>query len=66
MKNPKRTFLDLTWVGWINILLLQWLWLRLGYGDKWRIIYGVMPLIGWSKNGNKKYEKACLERHFDL
>ena len=50
-----ETFLGLTWVGWLNFLFLQWLWIRLywyrdtpqgkplGYGLK----LGIMPLTGW-------------------
>lgn len=63
MKHPAKTLLDYTWVGWLNVIFLQWLGLRLGYGDKWRVIYGVIPLCGWFKP-SKHYRRACERRHY--
>lgn len=47
MINPKRKFLGFTWVGWLNILLFQWLFVRLAYGDRWRVLKWILPLTGW-------------------
>ena len=47
MKYPKRKFLGKTWVGWLNILILQWFFIRLAYGDKWRILKWIYPMTGW-------------------
>lgn len=47
MKNPSKSFLGYTWVGWLNIVVLQWFFVRLGYGDKWTILKGIVPLTGW-------------------
>lgn len=29
--GPMRRFLGLTWVGWLNYLVLRWLFVRLAY-----------------------------------
>lgn len=56
MRYPERSFLGYTWVGWLNIVLLQWFWLRLqGSIDndrptQWQIITPVAPLTGWRSN----------------
>ncbi len=47
MKHPTRTLLRLTWVGWLNVLVLQWGFVRLSYGDRWRVLWLVVPLTGW-------------------
>jgi hypothetical protein len=63
VKNPSKYFFGLTWLGWLNMLLLQLLGLRLAYGDRWRLIYGVLPLVGWfGKWGLKHYQSACRKR----
>jgi len=59
----KKTFLGLSWVGWLNFLILQWFCVRLAYientetkeveGYKW--IKGVAPLTGWSFTWWKEY-----------
>lgn len=48
-------FLGYTWVGWLNILVLQWLFVRLareidietGATESYAWIKGVVPLTGW-------------------
>jgi len=55
MKKPKRKFLTNTWVGWLNILILQWLFIRLAYVTDtekpdwcgWKLQKGIVPLTGW-------------------
>jgi hypothetical protein len=64
VKNPTKKFWGLTWVGWVNTVLLQWFGFRLAYGDRWRVIYGVLPLAGWfSSFGGEHYKRACKNRH---
>jgi hypothetical protein len=50
-----RRFLGLTWAGWLNCLLLQWLCLRIvrhveddGEITRWCLIYGPIWRVGWS------------------
>lgn len=62
IENPTKELFGLTWVGWLNAMILQWLGMRLGYGDRWRVILGVWPLTGWFKNGSKHYARACRKR----
>jgi hypothetical protein len=57
MNYPTRKFLGFTWVGWLNILLVQWFCARLqGCIDDedgkttWFIITPVAPLTGWKTN----------------
>ncbi len=50
MKNPKRKLFGHTWVGWLNILIIQLFFIRLSYGDKWTIIWGILPFTGWWSN----------------
>jgi len=47
MKNPTKTLFGLTWVGWLNFILLQWLFVRLAYGDGWHLLLWPLPLRGW-------------------
>lgn len=47
IKNPGKMMLGLTWVGWLNVLFLQWFFCRLSYGDRWRMLLGIIPLTGW-------------------
>lgn len=47
MKKPKHKFLGRTWVGWLNILLLQWFFIRLGYSKEWKLLRWVVPWTGW-------------------
>ena len=50
MKNPKRKLLGKTWVGWFNYIIAQWFFVRIAYGDKWRLLKWVKPLSGWNNN----------------
>ena len=50
MKNPKKKLFCYTWVGWLNIILLQWFFIRLAYGSKWKIIGPIVPMTGWKNN----------------
>lgn len=50
----KDFFESMTWVGWLNILLFQWMFFRLSYqeadnGRKYdfAILYWILPLSGW-------------------
>jgi len=47
MKPPSTRVLGLTWVGWLNITMLQWFFVRLSYGARWRMLTGIVPLSGW-------------------
>ena len=52
----KRRVLGYTLVGWLNILVLQWFWVRLaghtehrpdGIYEGWCLLYGCAPVTGW-------------------
>jgi len=62
MNKPTRSFLNLTWVGWLNFIILQWFLIRLAYGDKWRLIFWVPPLCGWLPGDSPLYNNAV--KHF--
>jgi hypothetical protein len=54
MKAPTRTVWGLTWVGWLNILVLQHFFVRLAYapvlltgGSCYRWLTGIVPYTGW-------------------
>ncbi len=47
LKVPNKKFFGKTWVGWLNIIFLQWFFIRLSYGDSWRILKWVLPFTGW-------------------
>jgi hypothetical protein len=47
MKNPTKLFFDKTWVGWLNVIILQWLFIRLSYGGEWKILKVIIPGTGW-------------------
>lgn len=56
MKYPSRTILGLTWIGWLNFMIFQWLGIRLqgvvrSRDDmtisKLQIRWGHLPLTGW-------------------
>jgi hypothetical protein len=54
-----------TWVFWINTIILQWFFIRLGYDGEnekdFYILYFIFPLTGWINNfwyvSNKQYIK---------
>ena len=52
-RPPKKTLLGFTWVGWINFILLQWFFVRIGYTDglglmsEYGIFKFIVPLTGW-------------------
>ena len=50
MKNPTKKIFGKTWVGMLNIVILQWFFIRLSYGDNWRILYWILPITGWFSN----------------
>ena len=60
MQNPKRVFLGKTWVGWLNIMILQWFFIRLGYGEKWRLLRWIVPCTGWWSD----YVYVKIERRY--
>jgi hypothetical protein len=50
-----RRFLGYSWVGWLNMLVLQW-WLiclqvalcaKTGKSVRWKLIGPLVPLTGW-------------------
>jgi len=51
-----RKILGYSWIGWLNIILLQWLFIRLQVNIdndtneivKFRIIGPIFPLTGWN------------------
>ena len=51
MKHPTREFRGATWVGWLNLLVLQWLFMRLAYNmnNEWFILRWVIPRTGWGE-----------------
>lgn len=64
MTRPKRKFLGLSWLGWVNFYILQWFFLRLALmADtnnsnkicKIGFVYGCLPFTGWSFLPFKRY-----------
>jgi hypothetical protein len=51
MRRPRRELFGYTWVGWLNMLLLQWACVRLGYTNDggWRLLTRIRPGSGWSR-----------------
>lgn len=51
MNKPKSKLFGENWVGWLNILILQWFFVRLYYTEckktKWGLLKKVVPLTGW-------------------
>jgi hypothetical protein len=55
VKVPVKRFWNRNWIGWLNILLFQWLFIRLNYiqqvgSCKMKSIgiqYWVVPTTGW-------------------
>jgi hypothetical protein len=54
--KPLKRFLGHSWIGWINLLFMQWVFIRFTTGQrlksgKWVRCYGVLvavvPLTGW-------------------
>lgn len=76
LRRPQREFYGLTWVGWLNMLVLQWLGLRLAYVVPaagvalapprrvgWALAWGVLPLAGWwGALGSRNYVNAFKRR----
>jgi len=61
--GPKFKFLGKTWVGWLNIFLIQWLFIRIAYGTNWTIIGFIVPCSGWwndYKFLGKKWQKNLI------
>ena len=52
MKNVRKNYLGNTWLGWINILLFQWFFVRLaeekGRKRRWVFIGFIWPTTGWN------------------
>jgi hypothetical protein len=52
MNKPKYLFFGENWVGWTNMLFLQWFFIRLYYTDGLETKYGflkfIVPLTGWT------------------
>ena len=46
-------FSELSFIGWINVLIIQWIFIRIWYStdNKYGILFPIVPLSGW--NGNK-------------
>ena len=50
--RPARV-LGLSWVGWLNFILLQWVGIRLAYVvdgrriTRWYLLRWIVPLTGW-------------------
>jgi hypothetical protein len=57
IKVDKWTWLyKLTWVGWLNLIILQWFFIRLGRfyernikKNRFKIVIGIIPGTGWNK-----------------
>lgn len=52
-----KTFLGYTLIGWFNLLILQWFFVRLFYVEEedgtisgWGLNFPVLPLTGWWSN----------------
>lgn len=46
--------LNYTWIGWLNIIVLQWLFVRFYYAENeqgriegWGLLFPIVPLTGW-------------------
>jgi hypothetical protein len=56
--KAKPIFLGYSWVGWLNLLLLQWLFIRLqvsvdtdtGEIVRYQVIGFFLPMTGWWSN----------------
>ena len=70
MKHPKKMIFGLTWVGWLNKLILQFFCIRLAYGKEWKIIKWIVPLTGWGTIDYKYIDKTiaiiCISLLLDL
>lgn len=47
-----RKYFGMSWAGWANLLVLQWMFVRLGYcemdrGNVYILFLGVLPLTEW-------------------
>ena len=47
LRGPMRRFLGLTWVGWLNRLVLRWFFVRLAYRVYSDNTFGGYFLIRW-------------------
>ena len=52
IRPPRREWRGLTGVGWLNVLVLQWAFVRLSYTVDvdpfgWRLLRWVVPCTGW-------------------
>ena len=54
MQTPQYKFFGESWVGWLNILILQWFFIRLAYSinlnnqhTKYLILKWIVPTTGW-------------------
>ena len=52
----RKVILGHTWLGWLNLLILQWFFLRLAEGRdgdgnhyNWKLFFGIVPATGWNK-----------------
>ena len=52
-----KKILGYTWVGWLNIIILQWFFIRLYYIENdqniienYGIMFPIVPLTGWWNN----------------
>ena len=48
----KRLLFGFSWVGWLNIIVLQWFFVRLWYDDDGHYGWyrGIIPTTGWNSN----------------
>jgi hypothetical protein len=60
-----KTFFGSSWIGWLNIIVMQWLFVRLFYIQEdngqisgYGILFPIFPLTGW---WNGYFPKKYLE-----
>lgn len=58
-----RRFLGLSWMGWLNVFIIQWFFIRLAryYTDDteeqgYMIVKWIVPMTGWSFSPWKRYK----------
>ena len=50
IQPPMKTLFGKTWVGWLNVLIIQFFFVRLSYGEtptQWGLLRGIVPCTGW-------------------
>lgn len=55
--TKRKSFFGHTWLGWLNLIILQWFFIRLAeeldlqnMHRKWTILRWVIPTTGWKSD----------------